>query len=151
MYLKLKPARSSTKRSTYYKVSKERSDQRMAIKTLPDCKWHSDCKMWSVSDSTDNRAAIRRVHLMRPPAFEARQHNGIPVSLPVNPYPDILRPDNVIGVNHCPGNQDLLSLYLPGVLVPQHLSHTRAALESGAKDLGCSIHQTDTPIPRKTF
>jgi integrase/recombinase XerD len=106
----------------YYKVSKGNTDQRAAIKTITGCKWHSDCKWWSVPDTNDNRTAIRNIHQTKPVDTYAQQHNSVPTSLPTNPHPGILRPESAVGISPCPENKDFLSLHLPPELVPLHLA-----------------------------
>lgn len=46
----------------FYKIEMIRVDQRAAIKSIPDCRWHPGEKIWSVPDMPENRLKIKAIH-----------------------------------------------------------------------------------------
>lgn len=105
----------------FYKIEMARVDQRTAIKSIPDCRWHPDEKIWSVPDIPENRLKIKAIHAGKavlpnsPEVIIVKKHptdaNYIAVDLPLHLLPTHL--DTVKNIHGRRWNRELNLWELP--------------------------------------
>jgi hypothetical protein len=111
-----------------------RVDQRTAIKSIEDCRWHPDEKIWSVPDTAENRLKIKAIHA----------GNITPPDAP-----------QVVTIKKHPTDTNYIGIDLPVHMLNTHLDtlkniHGRRWNRELNLWEAHILHKRDTPSPEKT-
>lgn len=109
------------------------------MKKIPGARWSSERRFWHVPYTSQSWQLLRELftgyEIDRETSSSCKQEGTQyteetqqvspippPEIKPAKMHPFILRPDNAICINRCPGNEQFLAVHLPSGLVPPYLT-----------------------------